>query len=290
MRWLMLVCCCGVFSSSVSAAPPVKALAQLHAREAESQKICLDEARTQTLELRKQPVFSWTNILREQGQTGHIYVWMREGRPEAVGTMFSTLATWKNPPQRAVVHEFHTLSAKRLWPEKPALSQYGWEPQAGLAMQPVPEAPAVAEAPAGRLVQMRDIARAFSGETHSMDQQRWELRLLPQPALRYQPTRADVVDGALFLFVSTAGTDPEVILPVEARKDSQGNTTWHYGIARFTDRDLVVRHHDAVVWSSLDNPKLKAAIENEYSLIRNPDRTYTCYRSRFIDELPDDME
>lgn len=287
MRWLILLCSEVCFTSSAIAAPPAKVLAQLHAREAELLKICIDEAHQQPLELRKQPIFSWTNIIRDEGQHGQVYVWMKDGRPEAVGTMFSSLATWVTPPRRAIVHEFHSLSAKKLWPVKPEMSQYGWEPKAGLTMQVVPDAVKVAESPAARLIQMRDIARTFSGETHGMDQQRWELRLLPQPALRYQPTRPDVLDGALFLFVSNAGTDPEVILPVEARKDQSGAWVWHYGIARFTDRDLVVRQNDTTVWSSLDNPKWKAAIENDYTLIRNPDRTYTCYRARYIDELPD---
>lgn len=275
------------FPFSVIAAPPARALAKLNADEAAAYQMYLDEAHKQSLELRKQPIFSWTNVLREDGQTGHIYVWMKDGRPEAVATFFSAFANWAKPPRRAIVHEFHTLAAKKLWPVGPKTSQYEWEPQAGLAFKTVPDAPEVADSPALRLVQMRDIARRFSGETLAMDQQRWELRLLPQPALRYQPTRKDVLDGALFLYVSSAGTDPEVIIPVEARRESDGPWKWQYGIARFTDRELVVRHADEVIWSSIENPNLKAAIENDYTIIRNPERTYTCYRSRLIDELPD---
>lgn len=148
---------------------------------------------------------------------------MKDGRPEAVGTMFSTLATWMKPPRRAVVHEFHTLSAQKLYPVKPESSQYEWQPQAGLKLQPVPDAPAVADSPALRLVQMHNIARGFSGETSGMDQRRWELRLLPQPALRYQPEQTEVLDRALFLYVSTAGTDPEVIIPIETRREGDGD-------------------------------------------------------------------
>ncbi|MDP1798573.1 MAG: hypothetical protein Q8K78_13860 [Planctomycetaceae bacterium] len=287
MRQFLLL---SILTSAVTtshAAPPAKALAKLNADEAAAYQIYLDEAHKQPLELRTQPIFSWTNVLREDGQTGHIYVWMKDGRPEAVATFFSAFANWAKPPRRAIVHEFHTLAAKKLWPVGPKTSQYEWQPQAGLAFKTVPDAPEVADSPALRLVQMRDIARRFSGETLAMDQQRWELRLLPQPALRYQPTRKDVLDGALFLYVSSAGTDPEVIIPVEARRESDGPWKWQYGIARFTDRELVVRHAGEVIWSSIENPNLKAAIENDYTIIRNPERTYTCYRSRLIDELPD---
>lgn len=287
IRSLFVLGTVGVITSPVAAAPPPKALAKFHAEQAAACQIFQDEAHRQPLTLRTQPIFSWTNVLREDGQTGQVFVWMKDGRPEAVGTMFSTLATWMQPPRRAVVHEFHTLSTQKLYPVKPETSAYQWEPQAGLTRRPVPDAPAVADSSALRLVQMRDIARSFTGETRDMEQQRWELRLLPQPALRYQPEQTDVLDGALFLYVSTAGTDPEVIIPVEARREADGTYRWTYGIARFTDRDLIVRHEDQVVWSSIDDPKLKAAIENSYSLIRNPQRTYTCYRSHFIDELPD---
>ena len=43
---------------------------------------------------------------------------------------------------------------------------------------------------------------------------RWNRRLLPQPLYRYESTDPDVVDGALFAFVTSAGTDPEVLYPL----------------------------------------------------------------------------
>jgi hypothetical protein len=49
-------------------------------------------------------------------------------------------------------------------------------------------------------------------------ERRWELRLLPHPLYRYESTDPDVVDGALFAFVTSAGTDPEALLAIEARK------------------------------------------------------------------------
>ena len=66
---------------------------------------------------------------------------------------------------------------------------------------------------------MRDLAREFSGTTQDLEEHRWELRLLPQPLYRYESTDPDVLDGAVFAFVTSAGTDPEAILVLEARKD-----------------------------------------------------------------------
>ena len=72
--------------------------------------------------------------------------------------------------------------------------------------------------PTRRLVQTRSLAREFSGHTIDVNKERWELRLLSQPLFRYEKPEGDVIDGALFAFVTSAGTDPEVVLALEARK------------------------------------------------------------------------
>jgi hypothetical protein len=48
-----------------------------------------------------------------------------------------------------------------------------------------------------------------------------------------------------------------------------------------------VKRNDKLLWSSLDNEQYRAAINADYTLIQTPDKTYMCYRSRFIDELRD---
>jgi hypothetical protein len=80
---------------------------------------------------------------------------------------------------------------------------------------------------------------------------RWELRLLPQPLYRYKSTDPDVLDGALFAFVTSAGTDPEALLVIEARKPAAGGgPVWHYAAARFTDLNLWVRHKGQEVYTA----------------------------------------
>jgi len=76
------------------------------------------------------------------------------------------------------------------------------------------------------------------------------LRLLPAPLYRYPAAADGVVDGALFTLVSTEGTDPEVWLLLEARKEG-GNPRWEYACARFSNRNLYVQHKDKEVWSSV---------------------------------------
>ncbi len=51
------------------------------------------------------------------------------------------------------------------------------------------------------------------------------------------------------LFVMCQGTDPELILSIEARKQD-GELRWHYAAASFTDYALKLRLDDKEVWSA----------------------------------------
>jgi hypothetical protein len=95
---------------------------------------------------------------------------------------------------------------------------------------------------------MRKLAQEFTGHETDDDGKRWDLRLLPAPLYRYPAAKTGVVDGALFTLVSTAGTDPEVLLLIEA-KEEKGKIHWEYACGRFSDRNLYVQRNDKEVWS-----------------------------------------
>jgi hypothetical protein len=98
---------------------------------------------------------------------------------------------------------------------------------------------------------MRALARDFTARTQDSEGRHWDLRLLPQPLYRYESTDPDVLDGADFAFVTSAGTDPEAILVLEARKPKGDNApAWHFGIARFTDLNLWVSHQGKNVFTA----------------------------------------
>jgi hypothetical protein len=116
---------------------------------------------------------------------------------------------------------------------------------------PITGAPPPARSAPQRLSQIRAFARDFSASTTDHEGRRWELRLLPQPLYRDQSTDPDVLDGALFAFVTSAGTDPEALLVIEARKSAGAdNPAWHYAVARFTDLELRIRHKGSEIFSA----------------------------------------
>jgi hypothetical protein len=271
----------------VHADPPIAALLKLHTQEAKSYQIFQDEQHKQPLELVEKPVFNWTNVIGEDTQYGHLFVWSRAGRPEVIGTMFSTRDS--DPRRRKLIHEFHSLSTSKLYPVTPEASAYRWTPERGITLVECDEAPAVADSAPQRLVQIRQIARSFAAESLTREGQTWELRLLPTPLLRYESKATDIPDGALFAMVSSAGTDPELLLLIEARRPRGDEQTWkwHAAALRFSDKDLTVKRNGKPFWSSREDPSRHAAINADYTLIETPDKTYMCYRARLIDELPD---
>ncbi len=58
---------------------------------------------------------------------------------------------------------------------------------------------------------------------------RFELRLLPQPVLRYHDSHAGLVDGSIFLLAY--GRNPEIALLIEAHGEATGDPAWLYGLA-----------------------------------------------------------
>jgi hypothetical protein len=152
---------------------------------------------------------------------------------------------------RRVVHEFHSLSLATLDVERPGGATV-WKPLApGLALKPLTDAPVPSRSAALRLAQMKELGRGFAATAVNFQGKEWILRRLPQPLYRYQSTDPEVIDGAVFAFVTSAGTDPELILVLEARKgEGPANPTWQFASVRFTNMALTLKLHDLEVFEA----------------------------------------
>lgn len=176
---------------------------------------------------------------------GAVYLWVdADKRPAVIGTTFAFTFQGET---RVVAHEFHSLADGPLtatW-----RGRQPWTPkEPGLQFRPVPKSPAVAADPKVRQRQAREIARRFSANTIDHDERRWELRLITKPIHEFDvPEPKQIPCGSLFFFCQ--GTDPELILSIEARKlDNQFQ--WHYAAASFTDYVLKLQLDDQEVWSA----------------------------------------
>lgn len=223
-----------------------KKMLPIYVREVEAYSLAVESAPKKALDLKREPVFEWSNPIRNQVQQGAVFLWLRDGRPAALACIFSH--PHDTLPGRKINHELHALDREKLVVRRDGSNQ--WKPQAGLDRKELPDAGVPAAARSARLLQMRRLAHEFAGHSLDRDGKRWQLRLLPTPLYRYPEAKTGVVDGALFALMSNAGTDPEVLLLIEA-KIADGKLRWEYACGRFSDWELHVSRKDKEVFSSI---------------------------------------
>jgi len=237
----------------LAADEPVEALAKtmlpMYVKEASEYSMVVESAPKKELQFKKEPVFEWSNPVRSGLQQGVCFVWLRDGRPSAFSSIFSQPDA--KLPGRRIYHEFHALDPEKLLVGRPnALNE--WKPQAGLERKELPDAGGPAARVGARLLQMRRLAQDFGGYEQDEEGKRWQVRVLPAPLYRYPAAETGVVDGALFALVSNAGTDPEVLLVIEA-KEAGGKLHWEFACGRFSERSLYVQRNGKEIWSSVRN-------------------------------------
>jgi hypothetical protein len=192
-------------------------------------------------------------------------VWPHNGRPVAMASIYP----WKGN----MIHEFDSLSreGKLVARDK---DRVVWSPEApGVEFKDVPDAPRPAKAAAERLRQMKGIAARFKATLTGWrgdDADREELRLLPRQLYRYElkaakEAEADLLDGALFACVQ--GTDPEVVLVLEAIGTAE-KAAWQYALVRATSGGLEVKLGDAVVWTAPKHPPSRIPKLPHFSMLR----------------------
>ena len=189
-----------------------------------------DESSTK-LEVMPKPVMTWTSL---GGWSGDVFVWTGKGRIQIVGCIGSHKL---DDGSFQIFQEFHALLDEPLQEARLDDSQ-AWTPLGTVRLETMKDVPKPSESKSLRLVQMRRLARSFSfGMRVDEENFEKELRLLPQPVARESGGSGPVKDSALFTFVSSSGTDPEVFLLLEAREVDQ-SLVWTYSVARFTTREI----------------------------------------------------
>ena len=198
-------------------------------------------------ELTARPVIRWRNAARGQDGEAMLVIWLNHGHPLAMASIYPWAGDMK--------HEFDLLARKPGLVAK-AEGQVIWSPRsAGVEFRKVPKAKAPAAIPAARLRDMKALAERFEGTMtgwNAADSDNETLRLLPRPIYRYEISQdkkaSDLpLDGALFAF--TTGTDPEIVLVLEAVGNGD-SASWEYACVRATSGGLEMRLDGATVWTA----------------------------------------
>jgi hypothetical protein len=218
--------------------------------------------------LKEDPVLRYSDATRQQESEATLWVF-GDKRPEAMLAVEFYPANGRGPAGKgaAWLYEIVSLSESRIHAERGA--ELNWTAdKPGLAAKPVPDAPAAADRPAGRLTQIKQIHRRFVASEQAVIEGRVELRPLTTPLYRYADAEAGVIDGAIVSFAN--GTNPEVLLTLEAVKSGDG-ARWQYSLAQMTGGEVIVQLDGKEVWrcTEADPPAKRDSYVNGWVLDTN---------------------
>jgi hypothetical protein len=194
--------------------------------------------------LQPEPLLRWNNqVVREDD--GVLFLWTEgdKGRPLATAQFFVVERDWH--------HEFQSLSLSPFdarHEHRPA-DDWSWRPGGpGLEFVQADHVDVPTDSASGRLRQMKAIAERFTAaiDRNTNFASPEQLRLLTTPLYRYSASSQGILDGALFAFVQ--GTNPEVLLLIEAQGVEAAERIWRYGFARMSSYNLRVRRGEQTVW------------------------------------------
>jgi hypothetical protein len=198
----------------------------------------------------------WANNARGS-EDGLTMLYIHEGRPIAAACLY--------PWAGRLVHDFEAISRDRIVARKDGAVV--WQPhELGVTFADIPDAEPPASTAGQRLRQMKSLAAEFQATLVGWkrdNSDREELRLLTRPLYRYETKGPPIIDGAVFAFAM--GTDPEVLLLVEAVRQD-GIARWQYGFARRTSGELEGRHREKIVWTATRYPETKNPQKPHFSL------------------------
>jgi hypothetical protein len=206
----------------------------------------LTDAGAQPAEMVAEPVFRYSDVPREIPDAT-LWVWTRNGRPVAFQKV--EVNAWQGTSQWTICYA--SLADELIetrWPQRDVFKST--EP--GVVYKSVPEAPAPANGALQRTLQIKALKDRFAGSIDQGNGEYEPIRVLPTPIFQYTDPDTKLPLGAIFAMTST-GTNPDVLLLLDARPDADGRLRWHYGIARLTSVGHQVKLDDMVVW---DDPSV----------------------------------
>ena len=191
---------------------------------------------------------------------GTLWAWGTSGRPIAFAEV------WHET--RGTGYWLHalTISSKNLVVLDSGTERL-WTPErSDFELSPVPKVDPPAESKAARLRQLREIARRFTAHQFwDPDNSRFELRLLAQPVHRYSDPERGIIDGAVFILAN--GTNPEIILLLEATQVEESAPSWSYALVRTSSAELHVEFDGVEVWKDGRTPGIGGRPTDPYCIV-----------------------
>jgi hypothetical protein len=228
----------------------------------------------------RDPLYRWNDPTREFSD-GTLWFWRASGRPvgvvaielypqnKAFGIIWNLEFTslWAGPIEVEGGEHFDKVYTD-LHPPLPDGRLRWAPPQGGTEFHEIPGTTVPGTTDAERLRQMRDILNRFSARELFKGQE-YALRLISHPIDRYADETSRLLDGGIFLYAN--GTNPELLLLLEARKSPEGKATWWYSGAPLARAVVTLRLDRQDVWSH--KSKEVPSPQDTYFLARKPRRS-----------------
>lgn len=214
-----------------------------------------DRSDKQTVELVPNPVFRYSDEERLIPDAT-LWVWTRDARPVA----FQKVEGNNHGGGQMWTICFASLSEDLVKVRWPGNREYVAH-KPGVTFTPIPGADAPADNPRLRIAQFKSLKDRFTARLNVKDDGTGgaETRTIPKPIFEYSDPQTKLPAGAIFGMTST-GTNPDLLLLIEARKGSDGKLRWEYAHARMTSASIRFRLDDAEVWA--EKSAASAAFEN----------------------------
>lgn len=200
----------------------------------------VDVRNQEQFKLMPQSVLNWSNPERKT-LAGGLFFWTSQSRPVIALSVYPDDAD-------TFAFEFQSLTDRSF--QLRQNEQPAWRPaQSGITWKSLDTTKwAVHKHPLVRKRQMAKIASTFRAKLIPPEKTEKPLRLQVTPVYRYpaKDLPEECEDGAVFCFVQ--GTDPEVLLMIEAIKDQSDTTVYRYALARMTMVPLQVHCDDELVF------------------------------------------
>lgn len=191
------------------------------------------------------PILRYNDETRESHDSS-LWIWSNGGRPTA---LLAIELYPEKPRGPRWLFEIASLSTERIGARH--ATDLDWTARAGgLAFHPLEDAPAPAEKPVRRMTQFKELHRRFTAHEKAVTEGRIELRPLASPLVRYTEPAAGVLDGAILAFAN--GTNPEVLLILEARTGDKSPAGWHYALVQMSGAEVIAELDGKSVWTQTE--------------------------------------
>lgn len=216
------------------------------------------------VDLMKTPVLRYSDPTRKN-DAGSVWVWGKSGRPQLMVEIYHGDS---DPENKIWVHAMSLTSTELLQAET---DDGRWMPRTtSFELQEIPKVRPPSEKAVVRLRQMKAASRSVSAhEFWDPNNTRYELRLLVTPVYRYSDPESGLVDGAVFVFAH--GTNPEILMFVEARAKEGDAPKWYRGFAPLGSAELVVAEEEQVIWRKDRAPGIVGRPTDPYWLFVLPE-------------------